>query len=107
MMKQSRLRSMQATPYGARIRSDVDRLMSQNRQARTQYPGEWWRLLAITRGRLNQLNHSGIALGRWLAEHADELEAHHAALGIEDPTRHNFRAWCHQRTMSKQGAKAA
>ena len=93
------------TPYGARIRADVDAIMAANRQARSEYPGEWWRLMAVTRGRLNQLNHSGQLLGRWLAEHADELEAHHAALGIEDPSRHNFRAWCHQRTMQATRAQ--
>ena len=82
-------------------------VMSQNRQVRSRHPGELWRLLAITRGRLNQLNHSGQVMGRWLAELVEVIEGHHAALGIDDPSRENFAAWCYQRTLNRRSTKAA
>ncbi len=78
--------------FGLRIEQDVQEIMAANRAAYAADPTAWENLTAIGSTLLRDKGHNPVSLRKWLADHREEIDAHHAEIGITDPLNHNRKA---------------
>ena len=78
----------------AKINAAVREIMRGNAAA-----GEWYERTAITGAGIHTITGSNQqSIRKWLNENATIVDAHHAAMGIDDPSDHNRRAERFKRT---------
>ena len=78
--------------FGVRIEQDVLEIIAKNRAAYAENPAAWENLTAIGSTLLRAKGHNPTSIAKWLAQNEDAITAHHAEIGITDPTNHNRKA---------------
>lgn len=78
--------------FGVRIEQDVQEIIAHNRAAYAENPAAWENLTAIGSTLLRAKGHNPTSIAKWLAQNEDMIAAHHAEIGITDPTNHNRKA---------------
>ena len=87
--------------FGSKIDEYVNGIMASNVAAFEANPANWWELTAIGASMLRDAGHNPNSVKRWLEENGDRIAAHHAAIGITDPTNHNRKAGKARKAMAQ------
>ncbi len=87
--------------FGSKIDEFVDGIVASNAAAFEANPENWWELTAIGASMLRDAGHNPNSVKRWLDENGVRIAAHHAAVGIADPTNHNRKAGKARKAMAQ------